>query len=393
MSAILIKPRDPHESGRGHSRELVLVVCLLSLIGLFSVTAFASRMYHKRVHTLADQWFAQGQSDYKAGDVKKALTDYRTAFVYSPTNPVFQFHLAQALAANGDFPQAQAYLQQLLFQSPGSGEINLALARIATRQSKTENAMMYYNGAIYGEWADQPFEKRWDARHELCEYLLDKQAMSQAESAVISLADNTPEGDVEKEKTVGKLLLRAQMWDRALDEFRPILIGGGNDPEVWEGAGVAAYNLGQYSRAVSYLDRVPRDKVSDPGVATKLHMARLIAGSNPFLPGLKAAEKARRTANALRAAEARARACTDGGNTSSSTQAPSGQLAALLSSAQAQEKNWTEKGLEHNPDRINSAMDLVFQIENEAANTCSGLTDEDQAILIIGQSRAGSASQ
>lgn len=393
MAGILKKTRISREEERGHSRELVLVACLLSLVGLFSVTAFASRMYHRRVHTLADQWFAQGQSDFKAGDVNKALTDYRTAFVYSPTNPVFQFHLAQALAANGDLLQAQAYLQQLLFQSPGSGEINLALARIAARQSKTENAMMYYNGAIYGEWADQPFEKRWDARRELCEYLLDKQATSQAESALIALADNTPEGDIEKEKTVGKLLLRAQMWDRALEEFRGILAGGANDPDAWEGAGVAAYNLGQYSRAVGYLDRVPKDKASDPAVASQLHMSRLISGSNPFQPGLKAAEKARRTASALRAAEARARVCIGKDNTSSPAQAPHDQLASLLSDAQAQEKNWSEKGLEHNPDRINSAMDLVFQIENEAASACTGLSDEDRALLIIGQSRAGSSSQ
>lgn len=393
MGGILKEPRISREEGRGRSRELVLVVCVLSLIGLFSATAFASRMYHKRVHTLADEWFGRGQSDFNAGDMKKALVDYRTAFIYSPTNPVFQFHLAQALAANGDLPQAQAYLQQLLFQSPGSGEINLALARVATRQSRTDDVMKYYNSAIYGEWADQPFEKRWDARRELCEYLLDKQAMSQAEPAVIALADNTPEGDIEKEKIVGRLLLRAQMWDRALAEFQAILTGGANDPEVWEGAGVAAYNLGQYSRAASYLDRLPKDKVSDPGVATQLHMARLIAGSNPFQPGLKAAEKARRTANALRAAESRARACLGKNNTSSSTQTPQSETPALLSIAQAQEKNWTEKGLEHNPDRINSAMDLVFQLENEAAITCSGLTDEDRALLIIGQSRAGSTSQ
>jgi tetratricopeptide (TPR) repeat protein len=378
---------------RGHSRELVLVVCFLSLIGLFSVTAFVARMYHKRVHTLAEQWFTRGLSDFQAGDTKTALIDYRNAFAFSPTNPVFQFHLAQALAANGDLPQAQAYLLQLLSQSPGSGDINLALARIAAQQSKTQDAMMYYNSAIYGEWTEQPIEKRWDARRELCEYLLDKGATTQAEPALIALADNTPDGDVEKEKIVANLLLRAQMWNRALDEFRAILAGGANDPGALEGAGVAAYNLGQYPEAISYFERLPRVRVSEPELAGQLRMARLMVETNPFLPGLTTAEKARRTASALRVAEGRAQACLGKTSEPGSSQPQSGKLGNLLTAAQAQKKNWNERGFIRDPDLINPAMDAAFQLENEAPSSCGGLTDEDRALLMIAQSKTGNSSQ
>jgi tetratricopeptide (TPR) repeat protein len=389
----LVKNRNRKAGERGHSRELVLVVCFLSLIGLFSVTAFAARMYHKRVHTLADQWFTQGQADFQAGDRKKALIDYRNAFVFSPTNAVFQFHLAQALAANGDLPQAQAYLSQLLSQSPGSADINMALARIAAQQSKTQDAMMYYNSAIYGEWTEQPIEKRWDARRELCEYLLDKGAATQAEPALISLADNTPVGDVEREGIVGNLLLRAQMWDRALGEFRAILTSKSDDPEALEGAGIAAYNLGQYSTAISYLERLPRDGASKPEIANQLRIARLVVGTNPFLSGLTTAEKARRTSSALRVAEDRAQACVGKSDVSIPSQSQPSKLASLLSSAQAQKRNWNEREFIRNPDLINPAMDLVFEMENEAANGCGGLTDEDHALLIVAQSRSGNSSQ
>lgn len=376
----------------GHSRELVLVVCFLSLIGLFSVTAFAARMYHKRIHTLADQWFAQGQADFQSGDAKKALIDYRNAFAFSPANPMFQFHLAQAFAANGDLPQAQAYLLQLLSESPGSGEINLALARIAAQQSHTQDAMMYYNSAIYGEWPTQPIEKRWDARRELCEYLLEKRATTQAEPALIALADNTPDGDVEKEKIVGNLLLRAQMWSRALDVFRAILIGGANDPNTLEGAASAAYNLGLYSKAVGYFERLPKDRLSSPEIAAQLEMSRLVVGTNPYLPGLSVAEKARRTVNALHVAKARAEAC-GGKDNSTDSRSAAPHLATLLSEVKSQEKSWNERGFIHNPDQINSAMDLVFQIENEAGSTCAGLTSEDQALRIIDQARNGNSPQ
>lgn len=393
MAKPLAKNRIMKRGEHGRSRELVLVVCFLSLIGLFSVTAFAARMYHKRVHTLADQWFNQGQSDFQAGDAKKALVDYRNAFAFSPTNPVFQFHLAQALAANGDLLQAQAYLLQLLSQSPGSGDINLALARIVARQSRTQDAMMYYNSAIYGEWTDQPIEKRWGARRELCEYLVGKGATTQAEPALIALADNTPEGDVEKERTVGNLLLRAQMWSRALDEFRGILESGANDPDAVEGAGIAAYNLGQYSKAISYFERLPKDRASKPEVADQLRMARLVMGSNPFLPGLATTEKARRTANALRVAEGRAQACVEKANPPGSSQPQPSKLASLLTTAEMQKRNWTERGFIRTPDLINPAMDLAFQMEGEAASSCGALTDEDHALLIVAQSKAGNSAQ
>lgn len=393
MPEPLTRNQNSQTGEYGRSRELVLVVCFLSLIGLFSVTAFAARMYHKRVHTLADQWFAQGQTDFQAGDAKQALIDYRNAFAFSPTNPVFQFHLAQALAANGDLPQAQAYLLQLLSQSPGSGDINLALARISAKQLRTQDAMMYYNSAIYGEWTDQPIEKRWDARRELCEYLLDRSATTQAEPALIALADNTPENDVEKERIVGNLLLRAQMWNRALNEFRAILEGGANDPGALEGAGIAAYNLGQYSRAINYFERLPKDEASNPEVANQLRMARLVEESNPFLPGLATAEKARRTANALRTAEARAQACLGNASALGASEAQPGKLATLLSTAQAQKRNWTERGFLRTPDLINPAMDLAFQMEDEAESSCGGLTDEDHALLIVAQSKTGSNSQ
>lgn len=393
MSDRPVKKLNSQGTERWHSRELVLVVCFLSLIGLFTVTAFAARMYHKRVHTLADQWFTLGQADFQAGDAKKALIDYRNAFAFSPTNPVFQFHLAQALAANGDLPQAQAYLLQLLSQSPGSGDINLALARIAAQQSRTQDAMMYYNSAIYGEWTEEPIERRWDARRELCEYLVERGATTQAEPALIALADNTPEGDVQKEGIVGSLLLRAQMWSRALDEFRAILEGGANDPDAVEGAGIAAYNLGEFSRAIRYFERLPKDRASKPELAGKLRMARLVVGSNPFLPGLSTAERARRTANALRVAEARAQACVANNNALGSSRAHPSELASLLSTAQAQKRNWSEREFIRTPDLINPAMDLAFQIENDAASNCGGPTEEDQALLMVAQSRTGNSFQ
>jgi len=371
-------------ASRGFSRELVLVVCFLCLIVLLGVTAFVSRMYHRRVHSLADHWFEQGETAFKSGDAKKALMDYRNALAFSPSNKMFQFHLALALAADNQLPEARAYLLPLLSDAPGSGEINLALARIAAKQSKMQDAMLYYNGAIYGEWDTQPIEMRWNVRKELCDFLLDSGAIMQAEPALIALADSTPEGDLGKEKTVASMLLKGQLWSRALDEFKAVLQSDRGNPDALQGAGVASFQLGDYARAVSYLSRLPKDQPVDPQVAAMLQTARQIESTNPFLTGLSVNEKAHRAFTALSLAEARAQSCIAHSAQSGAPASASADLSRHLASAQDQERNWSERNLARFPDRVDDAMTLVFRIENSAARLCGDPTGADQAIWIIG---------
>ena len=149
------------ESPRVLSRELVMLLCVLALVVMLALTALLSRLYHKKIHTLADAMFAQGETDEQAGQVNAALTDYRNALAYNPTNPLFQFHLAKALAAANRGEEARSYLLNLLSESPGSGEVNLELARIAAHVNSMADAMRYYQGAIYGEWSSDPMAMRW----------------------------------------------------------------------------------------------------------------------------------------------------------------------------------------------------------------------------------------
>src|ERR1700758_5876826 len=122
----------PNAAGPGkYSREIVLLTSLVLLLVFVIFTAFAARMYHKQYHVLGDEWFARGDQEFHSGNAAAALSDYRNALLYSPGNTNFQFHLAKALAATGRNDEARAYLVTLLSDSPGSGETNLELARIA----------------------------------------------------------------------------------------------------------------------------------------------------------------------------------------------------------------------------------------------------------------------
>ena len=190
--------RGPREtaSSRYYSREAVLIMTVAILVVLSIVTAFVSRLYHKKIHGLADKSFAKGEAAFQAGDAKQALIDYRNALVYAPDNSEFQFHLAQALAAVGQGEQAQSYLLTLLAESPGSGEINLALARISAHSGSTSDAINYYHRAIYGVWEQNPLATRWRVRREFCAYLLSRGALTQAEPELIALADQVPPTDI-----------------------------------------------------------------------------------------------------------------------------------------------------------------------------------------------------
>ncbi|MGA8145539.1 MAG: tetratricopeptide repeat protein [Candidatus Acidiferrales bacterium] len=374
-----------------YSREIVLLATLVLLLLAISFTAFATRMYHKKYHMLGDEWFAKGETSFQSGDAAAALNDYRNALIYNPANPNFQFHLAQALAGTGRDEEARAYLMNLLSESPGSGQINLELARIAARSGSKNmpEALRFYHAAIYGVWDTDPIAMRWRIRREFCEYLLNNQAMNQAEAEVIALADNTGPEDAAEQKVTGNLLLRAQMWNRALQQFQNMLTHDPRDQDALAGAGTAAFQLAQYSNAADYFDRLPRERRVQPDLVKTYEVSRDIGLSNPFLSGLSANERARRTAIAVETAQARASACVRQKGEISPGNQPKSPLEDALATANRMANDWTERNLRRFPDRIEPAMSSVFEIEDAASKQCGEPQGTDYALWLLGRSRGG----
>jgi tetratricopeptide (TPR) repeat protein len=375
------------EPARTLSRELVLILCVLALVLLLALTALLSRMYHKKIHTLADAMFAQGEADEQAGQVKAALTDYRNALAYNPGNPMFQFHLAKALAAAGRGEEARSYLLNLLSESPGSGEVNLQLARIAKNNNSIVDAMRYYQGAIYGEWDSDPIAMRWQVRRELCEFLLSRGAVKQAAPEVIALEENTPAGDLAQLKIVAQLLLRAQQWNRALEVQRALLAADANDEESLAGAAQCAFELGQYVTAMEYFDRLPREWREAPDLAYRYDMTRRIFTADPFLSGLSAEARVQRVSNALALAETRAEDCARQTGQSLEQAPPRTDLQRIYQQDKDRQQDWIPRYLERFPDRLEAAMAYVFSVENAAA-ACGEPQGDDRALWLLGRSRS-----
>lgn len=372
---------------RVYSREAVLFGCIVLLIVFVLVTAAISRMYHKKIHVLADNWFAQGEGSFQAGDVQSALIDYRNALVYSPSNAKFQFHLAQALVAVGRGGEGRSYLLNLLSESPGSGEVNLALARIAARNGVTSEAIRYYHAAIYGEWETDPIAMRWQVRLELSEYLLDRGQAQQAVPEIIALADNTPADDLNRRKVVGDLLLRAKLWPRALDGFRSLASGNNQDLDAFRGAAISAFELSQYELALDYFDRLPQEERDAPDVAEMYRTARQVNAVNPFITGLSSEDKARKTAEALSLAGKRLRECARREGQSLSVTPPQTPLQKAFADGEEIEARGNLQYIEKHPETIVDVMAHVFAMENAAADVCEEPQGADRALWLLGHSR------
>jgi tetratricopeptide (TPR) repeat protein len=372
---------------RIYSREVVLLMCVLSLLVLVAITAFLSRMYHKKVHTLADAWYAQGEVDMRAGNVNASLTDYRNALAYNPSNSRFQFHLAKALAASGRPDEARSYLLNLLSESPGSGEVNLELARIAVHDRSLPDALRFYQGAIYGEWPGDPIAMRWQVRQELCEYLLGRGAVSEAAPEVIALAENTPTDDAARMKIVGQLLIRTGQWPRAQETYRALLALNPKDEDSLAGAAQSAFELGQYAVAMEDFDRLPQERRAQPDIASSFEMSRRVLAVDPFSPGLSAEMRAQRGASALALAQAQIQNCARRNGESLQETPPRMDLQKLYARGQNMQAEWSRRNLQKFPEQLDAAMAFVFDVENAVAKACGEPQGDDRALWLLGRSR------
>jgi tetratricopeptide (TPR) repeat protein len=374
------------------------VSCIASLLLLLGVTAFINRMYHKTVHTLADSWAAQAIDSMKAGDVNDAILQYRNALAYSPTNTTYQFELAQALAATGkNDNEAKNYLLALWDASPGSGPVNLELARVAANQPMGfSEALRYYHSAIDGEWTGSAVSRRWDVRRELCEYLLKTGRIEQARVETMALADSTATDDVPHQIIVGNLLLRSQDWNRALGVFRPLTTVEHPSPDAVAGAGMAAFNLGMYAAARDYFAKLPVDRKNQPAIAAMQSVSHEVLAADPYLSGLSAKDRAGRAENAVQLATARATSCVASSPVTNVKNTPNGPVARAVAQLQQNaaqfermQKDWNEHNLASFPDRLDDAMSLAFSTEVAAATACGEPQGNDRILWLLGRSRSG----
>jgi len=366
--------------GRKYTREVVLAICSVLLIVLFATTAFVSRVYHQRIQALARDWSSRGTAAIQAGRLDEALAEFRNALVYSPNDKGIQLQLAQALAASGRLDEAESYFTNLLAESPGNGEINLELARIAARKNETVDAMRYYQSAVYGVWDADPLEQRWNVRREICEYLLRRGDLNDAQPEIIRLAQEVPASDLKRQKVTGEFFLSAQMWEKALIQFDSVLKFDPRDEEALARAGTAAFRLGRYADALHDFDKLSPEKKVEPQIGGIVRDTRAVVVADPWMNGISPAERARRTSAAVQQAASRAEDCAHRHGESVSALPPVSDLQKLYAKVKMA-REWSEANLTRYPDRIDAAMAAAFEIEDASAQQCGEPQSEPDRVL------------
>ena len=335
--------------------------------------------YKAEQRRLATEWFERGSAALEGGEPEEAIVAFRTALTFSREDRLFRLRLAQALAADGRTTEARAYLLTLLEAQPGNGPVNLELARLAAKTGDTAEAQRYYHASIEGAWSDTAEEQRRSIRLELTRFLVGHDAQLQAQSELIVLEGDLPP-DPDLQRTVAALMLDAGLASRAGRIYERLLKSNPRDTLALTGAGRAAFATGNFITAESLLSKAVATGASDPDLESTLATARLIGALDPYRRRLSLRARASRAGEALKIADARLESCAAARSDA--------QLDEFATGIQAQQEIMASPA-GRDLDAVDTAMDLVFRIEQITATLCGEPDGPDRALLLLARQRGG----
>jgi tetratricopeptide (TPR) repeat protein len=371
-----------------HKPPVVLVALTLITVIAFIAVGRLVRAFDSRQRAIAADMYHRGIVDRNHRDFKLAANHFRAALSFDRNNDVYQLNLAESLAALGKDhdDQARTYLLNLWDRAPQDGQVNLELARLAANENQHDEALRYYHNAIYGIWKDSTGASRRRTRLELVDFLIARNEKTQAQSELIASAASLPP-EVAPHARIAERLLRVNDYTDALGQYRAILEIDRKNANAMRGAGETAFLLADFRTAQRYLQSAKDHGLQDPEADRMLQIADLVLSNDPFRRRLTDKERRDRTLAAFNRAGQRLQDCAK-------------QIGENLNTTGAQLQplhvQWTKLkprvGAAYrssNSDIAETAMDLVFQIEQQTAQECGQPTALDQALLLIANNRDG----
>jgi tetratricopeptide (TPR) repeat protein len=369
---------------------ILLVLTLAAATGFAAVSHLVTR-YTANQQGRGRKLYTLGLEYAKANRYDDAIAAFRAALTCDRSNSQYQLSLARALRDSNDprrLDEAESYLLALWQRTPQDASINLALARVAAHRGSIEDAIRYYHNAMYGVWNSDLDANRNRSRIELIQFLLSKGARAQADSELIALAAALPP-DPAAHLQAAQLFKQAQDYAGALAQYQDVLHLDSGNPTALAGAGETAYRSGNYSSAQRYLRSAVNANPADAESLRLLASADLVLRANPFHSHISDAERNRRIIADFTQAEGRLTHCAQqsGVDLKSTSNPPTSPLVGL-------QARWllakTDLALLRSPaetDLPDAIMDVVFQIEQQAAATCGAPQGLDLALLLISQKR------
>lgn len=374
---------------RAEKRKLMLRDAI-ALISLFILTAalaivtyalFASFTRHR--DALARRWQATGERELREGHPTQAVDALSSALEYGPGRRDIEIELASALAAAGRNREATAYFKSLLDAQPGNGEIHLDLARIAAKEGNATLAEEHYQRALDGTWEGDGYVRRRNVRLEMAGYLTSREDYTRAQTELRTASGNAP-NDPAIQLQIAFLMEQARDPLDALNIYRTQIRRRDATADTFEGLGRTAYALGWITTArdalqVATVTRgfTAQSKTARDAVRQMLADATHILDLYPS-PDLKVRARAIRVLNAAKTARSRLSGCFASANVS-------GEMADLQNKWSQVPARLSIRVLERDPQLEQTTISLVYETEQQTAQTCGAPTGDDALLLKIAQ--------
>lgn len=361
-------------------RIFLLAVLTLLTFGVFVFTRRVAAWEGRLEAGIAAIWYEQGEQLITSGKIEQAIQAFRRATAEAGGNQQYRLALANALAAGNHDAEAQQLLLQLRETNPENVEINVYLARLAANQGKTEEAIHYYQNALYGRWTgDHGDEGRRKLRMELIGFLLKHQQRELAASELLILEARIPD-DVPSHLMVANQFVEAGDLRRAFNNYAAAAKLDSHSVDALRGAGETAFQLGDYGKAVDYLRSALEIDPGSEKTRQLLTLAELVRADDPLEPHLSVPERKARLQEDFDRSLRRLQGCLE--------QTADSKAVEQMQSLRI-EGDTVRLKLTQNPkdfDTVRSGAAVIFRMEEAASATCGQGSTEDQALLLIGRS-------
>jgi Flp pilus assembly protein TadD len=373
--------------------SLTFLVLALITGTLFLVTLFLFRSFSSHRAELAVRWSGRGRDALRAGKPQEAIVALRTGLSYAPGTRSYELLLAEALEDAGRTEEASNYFMNLWVLQPGDGFINLELARLAAKKNDPRDAVKYYRASIYGTWEGDGVVRRREVRLELARYLIAQHEMNAARIELLIAAGNSP-GDPKLNRTLADLLVETGDMADGFTFYNRVLKDDPKDQAALEGAGQAAYRLGNFATAHSLLERaleakaslLEKDQTRTGELETMLRNSRRILELRPS-GKLRSSERVARIVEDLGIAKKRFASCAASFGTTEA------QIARLPPVLQQLNARWASDDLDHSRAKLlqsaarqDAAVQLIYDTELQTSRICGAPGGDDALLLLLAKS-------
>jgi predicted Zn-dependent protease len=376
---------DEASTYRVLNRQIFLLIVLS--VGAVGVYAFTKSMAAKEQQLdtrIAALRYRDGQREFSSGQIDQAIDSFRKATTDALRDRTYALALANALAAGNHDAEAQQTLLRLREADPEDADINSHLARLAAKRGEVDDAVHYYQNALYGRWAGtQVDERKLQLRVELIRFLLVHQQRNIALSELLILEADLPRSAVAHLETA-RLFLQAGDAQHALKNYDAAIELDKDNLYAPTEAGETAFRVGDYPRAEGYLKAAVKLNPQIDNTRRLLSVTEMVLSGDPLAPHITMQEERERLLRGLTQATQR----LEGYISQTWASGEMSQLNALKEQALAVESELHSK---YPPDseQIKTGVELIYTIERATSTAGREPDGLDQALLLIGQEHSG----